>query len=175
MAKNFETKENLWWRGREIVAAAPQVYIDVDVEADGIAGFGSMLSVGAESVTGASYYSEIRPASSEYIPSNRNFCEQHGLERDRLMDEARPFTEVMSEFYEWTDNERRQCGKRAVFAAFNAGFDWAHTDLYFARAGLVNPYGIAPFDIKSLLVSLHGDWDWTKTNKSYLPPEITPD
>jgi len=175
MEKNSR-KEQLWDAGREIVAAAPQTYIDIDVEADGIAGYGSMLSIGAQSVNGESYYSEIRPASEEFITSNRRFCEAHGLERERLLDEARPFTEVMGEFYEWTrENVGRAMGTKAVFTAFNAGFDWAHTDLYFARAGLKNPYGVAPFDIKSLMVAYDRTWDWSKSVKSRLPQEIVPD
>jgi len=174
MEKNSR-REQLWSTGREIVAAAPQTYIDVDVEADGIAGYGSMLSIGAQSVNGESYYSEIRPASEEFIASNRRFCEEHGLERERLLDEARLFTEVMEEFYEWTRaNIRHSMGTRAVFTAFNAGFDWAHTDLYFARTGLKNPYGVAPFDIKSLVAAYRG-WDWSKSVKSQLPQEIVPD
>lgn len=174
MAKN-NRKEQLWSAGREIVAAAPQTYIDVDVEADGIAGYGSMLALGAVSVNGAEYYSEIRPSSEEYIPGNRQFCEEHGLQRERLLDEARPFAEVMEEFHEWTvDNVCRTMGTRAVFAAFNAGFDWGHVDVSFARARLVNPYGVAPFDIKSLMIAYDRTWDWSGSGKDGFPEEIRP-
>ena len=175
MSKNFETKQALWNAGREIVVAAPQAFIDVDVEADGIAGYGSMLSIGAASPTGETYYSEIRPSTELFLPGNRKFCERHGLERDRLMDEAPDLNKVMGEFYEWTEDIKKECGKRAVFTAFNGGFDWAHTDLYFAKAGFKNPYGIAPFDIKSLAIALHEEWNWSKTNKNELPPEIVPE
>ena len=175
MSKNFEIKQALWDTGQEIVIAAPQSYIDVDVEADGIAGYGSMLSIGAASPAGETYYSEIRPSMDTFIPANRQFCETHGLERDRLMDEARDLSGVMGEFREWTEDIKRLCGKRAVFTAFNAGFDWAHADLYFAKAGHENPYGIAPFDLKSLSIALVGGWNWSKTNKNKLPQEIIPD
>lgn len=174
MSKSYETKAALWNAGREIVASAPQVYIDIDVEADGIAGYGSLLSLGAVSPTGETFYSEIRPSMDIFLPGNRQFCEDHGLERERLMDEARDLGEVMDEFYGWTKDIKEACGKRAVFTAFNAGFDWAHTDLSFARAGLKNPYGIAPFDLKSLSTALVG-WDWSKTAKDKLPQEIVPD
>jgi len=174
MVKN-NRKEQLWNTGHEIVAAAPQTYIDVDVEADGIAGYGSMLSIGAVSVDGDSYYSEICPATEEYIASNRRFCEQHGLERERLLDEAPPLSEVMEEFHEWTvSNVEQTMGTRAVFAAFNAGFDWGHVDLSFARAGLKNPYGVAPFDIKSLMIAYDRTWDWSGSGKDGFPDEIRP-
>lgn len=163
-------------RGREIVLAAPQLYIDVDIEADGIAGHGSMLSIGAQSPTGESFYSEIRPMTDDFKAGNREFCEQHGLERERLLLEAPYATEVMAEFHKWITEVSEKNGKPPVFTAFNAAFDWAFVDLYFIKAGFEkNPFGIAPFDLKSLALPLTGEWDWSKTSKSKLPKIIIPD
>ncbi len=164
----------LYIRGREVVLAAPQNYVDVDIEADGIAGFGSMLSIGAQSPTGESFYSEIKPYSADFLPGHRAFCEEHGLEHERLLDEAPEVHEVMDAYQEWLVELQRKTGKQAVFTAFNAAFDWAHVDLAFVRSGIIeNPHGIAPFDLKSLALPLAG-WDWKKTAKSKLPPEIIP-
>ncbi len=171
MTKN---NERLFAIGRETVLAAPHNYIDVDVEADGIAGYGSMLSIGAQSPTGESFYSEVKPYSANFINANREFCQQHGLEHDRLMDEAPELQEVMESYGEWLSALQKKTGKKAVFTAFNAAFDWAHVDLGFTLSGIENPHGIAPFDLKSLSVPLVG-WDWKKTAKSNLPPEIIPD
>lgn len=163
-------------RGREIVLAAPQLYIDVDVEADGIAGHGSMLSIGAQSPTGESFYSEIRPITEDFKPSNREFCEQHGLQRERLLQDAPDFREVMANFHTWITEVVEKTGKPPVFTAFNAAFDWAFVDLYFIKAGYdKNPFGIAPFDLKSLSLPLTGEWDWTQTAKNKLPDIIIPD
>ena len=172
MSKN---KEALWAQGREIVGKASRDFVDVDVEADGIAGYGSLLSIGAVAPDGMEYYSELRPSSDLWVPGNRKFCEEHNLERERLMDEARPFNEVMEEFNEWTHQRRVKTGKRAVFSAFNGGFDWAHVDLSFRMADIENPFGIAPFDLKSVAIALRPGWDWSSTNKSKLPPGLVPD
>lgn len=168
--------EQLWAAGKGIVLHAPQLYIDVDVEADGIAGYGSMLSIGAQSPTGESYYSEIRPVGTDFLPGHRQFCEEHGLPHERLMEEAPEITVVMHGLKSWLADLTEVHGKQPVFTAFNAAFDWAHVDLSFVRAGIEdNPFSIAPFDLKSLALPLTGQWDFTKTKKSKLPPEIIPE
>lgn len=169
-------KEALWAAGREIVVAAPQHYIDIDVEADGIAGHGSMLSIGAQSPTGESFYTEIKPYSQDYLPGHRQFCEAHGLQHERLMDEAPELDVAIGGLQRWLHELGSIDGKAPVFTAYNAAFDWAHVDLAFIKAGVNdNPFGIAPFDLKSLALPLTGDWDFSKTKKSKLPPEIVPD
>ncbi len=167
-------RARLYERGREIVLAAPQLYVDVDIEADGKAGHGSMLSIGAQSPTGESYYSEIRPISEDFVLGQREFCETHGLPRERLLQEAPNFEQVMREFAEWLSELMQKHGKPVVFTAFNAAFDFAFVDMYFAKAGMDNPFGIAPFDLKSLALPLTGEWDWSKTSKNKLPPIIVP-
>lgn len=170
------SKQELWDAGQEIVLASPVLYIDVDVEADGIAGYGSMLSIGAQSPTGEHYYSEIKPRGTDYISSQRQFCEAHGLEYDRLLAEAPDLDLVMKGFKRWVGNVADKYKKQPVFTAFNAAFDWAHVDLSFVRSGITeNPFGIAPFDLKSLAVVLSPEWDFSQTTKSKLPPEIVPD
>ena len=169
-------KAEIFERGREIVLAAPQLYVDVDVEADGIAGHGSMLSIGAQSPTGESFYSEIRPITEDFKSGNREFCEQHGLQRERLLQEAPDAPEVMAKFHAWVTEVADKIGKPPVFTAFNAAFDWAFVDLYFIKAGYdKNPFGIAPFDLKSLALPLTGEWDWSETSKNKLPEIIIPE
>lgn len=168
-------REELWTEGRLVVLGARQLFIDVDVESDGVAGHGSMLSVGAQSPTGESFYSEVKPYSEDFLPGNRQFCEQHGLERERLLAEAPDARQVMAEFADWLESLKQAYGKKPVFTAFNAGFDWAHVDLCFVKAGHdENPFGIAPFDLKSLAMPLTGEWDWDETSKSKLPEIIVP-
>lgn len=168
-------KEALWARGKEIVLAAPQQFIDVDIETDGIAGHGSMLSVGAITPTGETYYSEIKPAFEDYIEEQRVFSEAHGLERARLLGEAREFPEVMGEFNDWLLELRAKYNKKLVFTALNAGFDSSFVQMYFVKTGLAYPFAKAPLDIKSLALPLAARWDWELTHKDTLPAEITPD
>lgn len=175
-SKEHNKELEVFKRGREIVLAAPQLYIDVDVEADGIAGHGSMLSIGAQSPTGEFFYSEICPISEDFKPGNREFCEQHGLQRERLLQEAPDFTEVMAKFHDWVAQVSEETGKPPIFTAFNAAFDWAFVDLYFTKSGFGrNPFGIAPFDLKSLSLPLTGEWDWSETSKDKLPEIIIPE
>ena len=170
-------KEALWEAGREIVLAAPQLYVDVDLEADGIAGFGSILSIGMQSPTGESFYSEVRPYDAKFIPGHRHFCEEHGLERDRLLREAPLLSDVVAQIQSWLTNLKELHGTSPVFTAFNASFDFSHVDLAFALAGQYdrNPFGYAPFDLKSLAQPFSGTWDFRTTKKSALPTEIVPD
>src|ERR1044072_6963591 len=67
----MNTKEALFAVGQEKVLAAPQLYIDVDIEADGIAGYGTMLSMGAPSPTGERCYRKIRPYSENFLSGHR--------------------------------------------------------------------------------------------------------
>ncbi|MFZ1301198.1 MAG: hypothetical protein WAQ27_01295 [Candidatus Microsaccharimonas sp.] len=169
-------KNELWERGRSIVLEAPQLYVDVDVEADGIAGYGSMLSVGAQSPTGESFYSEIRPYSRLFLPGHREFCEEHGLERERLFAEAPDVEVAMNGLAQFIAGLEAKYAKKPVLTAFNAAFDFAHVDLAFKEAHVEdNPFGFAPFDLKSLAIPLTGDWNFSLTKKSALPPEIVPD
>ncbi len=171
-----ERRQEIWNRGKEIILSAPQLYIDIDVEADGIVGHGSMLSLGAQSPTGESFYSEIKPAFEEFKPGNKEFCEQRGLQRERLLKEAPELNSVMKEFKEWLEYLKKEYNKPPIFTAFNAAFDWGFVDLYFLKAGFEkNPFGIAPFDLKSLALPLTSNWDWNETSKSKLPKIIIPD
>ncbi len=160
--------------GKQIIENAPQLYIDIDVEADGKPGYGSLLSIGAVTPDGETYYTELQPGSNVYIDSQRAFCEQHGLQRERLKHEGlRPKT-AMQDFQNWTVFQAERYGKTPVFSAFNAGFDFGHIDLEFIRYGLKNPYGIAPFCLKSLALALQPNWNWSGTIKDNLPSEILP-
>jgi DNA polymerase III alpha subunit (gram-positive type) len=166
---------NLFAKGRQIVLQAPQLYLDVDIETDGWAGHGSMLSLGAVAPEGQTFYSEIKPLFEEYVPRQREFCETHGLERTRLLQDAPAYDEVMSRFSDWVGELSLSSGKLPVFTAFNAGFDFGFVQLYYLKAGLPNPFAAAPFDLKSLAMAVNPAWDWALTAKSQLPPQILPD
>lgn len=169
-------KYELWEKGRQIVLGAPQLYVDVDVEADGIAGHGSMLSIGAQSPTGESFYSEIKPYSEDYLKGHRDFCERHGMQRDRLLREAPDVLIAINGLKDFVENLRETYQKQPILTAFNASFDYAHIDLAFAKANIdPNPFGIAPFDLKSLATPLGENWDYMQTKKSRLPAEIIPE
>jgi len=168
-------KQRLWQQGQEILRASPQLFIDVDIEADGIAGHGSILSIGAAALDGETFYSELRPASDLFLPGNQAFCAEHGLDRERLLAEALDADVVMRQFYEWVIDLSLKYEKDPVFVGLNAGYDWPFIDLYFTQAGIPNPFGIAGDDLKSLVMPLGGRWDWNDTKKSRMPEAIKPE
>ncbi len=168
--------EQLAARGSEVIKAAPELYIDLDVEADGIPGYGSLLSVGAVSPWGETYYTELRPASERFIESNRAFCEAHNLERERLMDEGRDPSEAMRELRDWTGDVVQTHEKsRPVLTAFNASFDHPWVDLGMKEAQLQNPFGVAGFCIKSMANVFSENYSWRETVKGRLPADIVPE
>jgi hypothetical protein len=171
----MNTHELLVARGREIVQAAPQAFIDLDVEADGIPGRGSLLSVGAISPWGETFYAELRPVHESFIPSNRKFCEEHNLERERLMDEGQDPKTAIRNLARWTVDVTEAYGKqKSILAAFNASFDGPWIDLAMKEADIVNPFDVTAFCIQSLAMALPGAYDFGKTSKSKLPVDIVP-
>ena len=162
-------------RGREIVQEAPQLYIDLDVESDGIAGYGSLLSIGAVSPWGETFYRELKPSTDTWIPGNKEFCEAHGLQRERLIVEGIDGEQAIAELQTWQQELRERYQKRgAVLVAFNASYDFPLIDLEFKRAQLENPFGVAGYCIKSLAMRLTDGYDWRATQKSSLPLDIKP-
>lgn len=171
---NNELRERIAKRGKELLLNAPRQFIHVDVEADGIAGYGSMLSIGACCPTGEEFYSEIKPISDVYILKHKEFCDRIGLKRERLMVESKTMNEVMIDFTDWANDIKNRNRKSIVFSGYNAGFDWSFVNLYLNLASIKNPFYIAPFDIKSLALILSKDWDWKETNGKNLPSIVVP-
>lgn len=169
------THEALVQTGKQILLDAPQLYIDVDVEADGIPGYGSLLSIGAVSPAGEEFYTELRPTNSKWRKSQRDFCENHGLGRQRLLNEGKPPSVALREFAGWVGDLRQASGKLAVMTTFNHNFDYGFIDLYCYGTGTINPFETSPFDIKSRALGLQGDWDWSSTSKGRLPSVLLPD
>lgn len=162
--------------GKNVLQQAPQLYVDLDVEADGVPGYGSLLSIGAVSPWGETFYAELKPTSERYLPSNRAFAEDHNLERERLLSEGQNPREAICDLAAWTTGLVNQHNKsRAVLAAFNASFDFPWIDLAMKEASIEkNPFGVAGFCIKSLAMALSGAYDWRKTTKGSLPTELVP-
>jgi DNA polymerase III epsilon subunit-like protein len=135
-----------------------------------------MLSLGAVSPYGETFYREIKPISDLWVPHQKEFCEKHGLERDRLLVEGREAHEVIEEFDTWSRDTATAHNKTGlVFTAFNASFDYPFVDLYYQLAGRQNPYGEAGYCIKSLANFFSKANDWRNTHKKKLPSDIVPE
>jgi hypothetical protein len=169
--------EQLVEQGRAIVQNAPQSYIDLDVEADGKPGYGSLLSIGAVSPWGEEFYVELKPTSNVFVRSQRDFCEEHGLERERLQKEGVEPRKALRDLARWTIQVANNHDKQgSVLTAFNASFDYPWIDIAMLQAGMPkNPYGVAGYCIKSLALALSDTYDWKQTTKGNLPTELVPE
>lgn len=169
-------KESYFKEGEKIVQNAPQLYIDFDVEADGKPGYGSLLSIGAVTPFGDEFYRELKPSSDNWVESQRQFCEEHNLQRDRLIEEGVSPKEAVVDFIDWANKAKEEREKSGiVLSAFNASFDYPWVDLEIAKAGIKSPFGVAGFCTKSLALAIYPDYDWKQTGKERLPKEIIPE
>ena len=165
-------------RGRAIVQTARQLYIDLDVESDGPAGIGSLLSVGAVSPFEGDedFYAELRPTDKPGLPHSRKFCEKHGLERARLLQEGEDPREVMLRLRRWVNQLTINHGKSgAVLVAYPSWFDFGLINTTMLEHGLPNPFGLNGHCVQSLAMALGiHSYNWEGLSRANLPPELLP-
>ncbi|MEU5163430.1 exonuclease [Streptomyces sp. NPDC020875] len=143
----------------------PELYVAVDVEADGpIPGPYSMLSLGM-SVVGRpelAFYTELRPISDEVVPEALAVS---GLDRDRLLREAPAPEAAMARAARWVDGLRKT--GRPVFLAAPAVWDGMFVHWYFVRFTGASPFGAtgAGIDLRSYWMGLTGA-EWRRSHKS---------
>jgi DNA polymerase III epsilon subunit-like protein len=141
-----------------------EALISVDIEASGPSpGTGSLVSLGACLVDrpDESFYVELLP-----IPGLRwdEAAERvHGLSRERLAASGVEPPAAMRAFASWIEQVRE--GRRPVFVAFNAAFDWMFVADYFQRFLGSNPFGISALDQKAYFMAKHGVAAWSGTTK----------
>lgn len=185
------TFEEYYRIGKEVISRDNALYVSIDVEGDGPAGYGSLASVGAVAATGEEFYVEVSPQLDTFFPECRQFLDGLGMTREYLQAYGSAIDEAGKEMRQWCDSLSKRYRKPLVATVFNAGYDWAHIDLMFAQAARsfsedfprrkscgqpnCNPFGVAPFDSKTLAICLDiPHWSWQSTERSMLPLEITP-
>ncbi|MFZ6874063.1 hypothetical protein ACO0LF_18555 [Undibacterium sp. Di27W] len=142
----------------------PEIYIAVDVEADGpIPGPYSMISLGM-AVAGhpeLSFYSEIKPISEEFDPAALAVS---GLDRDHLIRNAPDAAQAIRAAYDWV-NSLRKIG-RPVFLAAPAVWDGMFVHWYFMRYVGTSPFGStgSGVDLRSYWMGLTG-CEWVESRK----------
>ncbi|WP_028066394.1 3'-5' exonuclease [Solirubrobacter soli] len=143
--------------------AGVDVYISVDVEADGpIPLVHSLSSLGAAVAgtfdgttftrldpTATTFYAELQPVGDEFDVQAAAVA---GLDRERLAREGETPADGMTRFAAWV---REAAGDgRPVFVAYPAAFDWTWVSIYLARFAPENPFGFSGvFDMKSLYMT----------------------
>jgi hypothetical protein len=153
------------------VADLPELYVAVDVEADGpIPGPYSMISLGM-AVAGRpelTFYTELRPISDEFVPAALAVS---GLDRDRLLREAPSAEEAMRAAAAWV-NGLRKTG-RPVFLAAPAVWDGMFVHWYFVRFIGHSPFGAtgSGIDLRSYWMGRYGT-EWSGTRKGLIKHQL---
>lgn len=149
----------------------PEIYVAVDVEADGpIPGPYSMISLGMAVVGHPElrFYSELRPISSEFVPAALAVS---GLDREQLLRDAPPPEEAMQAAARWV-NALRKIG-RPVFLAAPAVWDGMFVHWYFIRYLGKSPFSAtgSGVDLRSYWMGKHGI-EWVATRKGKIKAEL---
>lgn len=143
-----------------------ELFISTDVETTGPApghDLYSMYQLGACVVGDLSktFYAELALISDRFIPEALAACGQTFEELRAKGDDP---AATMLRFSAWV--EKVAAGKKPVFAAFGATFDWEFVDWYFQRFTGSNPFGHCGQDIKSYYQGMmRCRWDATKLSK----------
>ncbi|GAA2451593.1 hypothetical protein GCM10010191_82180 [Actinomadura vinacea] len=149
----------------------PELYVAVDVEADGpIPGPYSMISLGM-AVVGRDdlrFYTELRPISDEFVPEALAVS---GLDRDRLLREAPAAEEAMAAAAKWINGLRKE--GRPVFLAGPAVFDGMFVHWYFHRFLGKSPFSASGsgIDLRSYWMGLEG-CEWVSSRKSVIKQKL---
>ncbi|BBB68135.1 hypothetical protein UNDYM_3882 [Undibacterium sp. YM2] len=142
----------------------PEIFIAVDVEADGpIPGPYSMISLGM-AVAGhpeLTFYTELKPISDEFDPAALAVS---GLDRQHLIDHAPEAAVAIRAAYDWV-NSLRKIG-RPVFLAAPAVWDGMFVHWYFMRYVGASPFGStgSGVDLRSYWMGLTG-CEWVESRK----------
>lgn len=149
-----------------------KAYISVDVETAGaIPSRYALLSIGACTLgePRQTFYVELQPDREEFDAGAMSI---HGLDAERLRREGLPPAEAMNRFADWL-KEAVPDGRRPLFCAFNAPFDWSFVNDYFIRYTGDNPFGHSAIDIKAVYMGMARQ-PWKHTSMGYLS-ERNPD
>jgi len=141
-----------------------EVLFSVDVEASGASPtVASLLSIGACLVhePDEAFYVELRPIAG--LTWSEAAERVHGLSRTHLDAAGAEPADAMRSFADWVDRVAR--GRRPIFTAFNAVFDWMFVADYLHRFIGTNPFGISGLDLKAYYMARHGVAAWAQTGR----------
>lgn len=143
--------------------AQPDIYVSVDIEADGpIPADFSMVQLGA-SVVGQpelTFNRYLRPMTDQW---DREALRRINLDRELLLSRGEDPLKVMLDFEQWV--QKLSVKGRTVFAAFNAPFDWMFVHWYLIHFLHRNRFGISGKDIKAFYMGALGLELWSETRK----------
>jgi hypothetical protein len=153
------------------MSKSPELYVAVDVEADGpIPGPYSMISLGM-AVAGRpelNFYTELKPISDEFVPQALAVS---GLDRNQLIERAPTAVQAMHAAANWV-NQLRRIG-RPVFLAAPAVWDGMFVHWYFIRFTGKSPFGAtgSGVDLRSFWMGQTG-CEWSDSHKSTMKRQL---
>jgi len=153
--------------------AGQETYISIDVETAGPnPSQYSLLSIGACTLEEPqeTFYIELKPVNDRAAPEA---LEISGLSLERLAAHGVEPAEALRRFEEWLMQITPK-GKKPLFVAFNAPFDWMFVNDYFHRYLGHNPFGHSALDVKSYYMGLAGV-TWAETSMRYVSPRYLGD
>jgi hypothetical protein len=161
-----------------------EVYISVDVEADGpVPGPYSLVSLGAcvAAVRAAdgrvdiidpdqhTFYRELKPISEKW---NDDALAVSGLTRAHLAERGAEPSLALMEFVDWVDEIAARFQAKPVFAAYPLGFDWQFAYYYMIVYAGRSPFGhAAHFDMKTAY-AVHARVGVREATKSNMPSAL---
>ncbi len=136
-------------------------YISVDVETAGPNPSDyAMLSIGACTIMHPrqTFYCELKPDRQKSDPSALEICR---LSMDELQKNGTDPEKALQDFEGWLSSVV-PAGKRPLFVAFNAPFDWMFVNDYFFRYLNRNPFGHSAIDTKAVYMGCNAvPWSGT--------------
>lgn len=153
------------------MAKPPEIYVSVDIEADGpIPGPHSMLSIGAVAYSAdgqpVGEYSANLDALADAAPDPRTeqWWQQFPEAWQACRRDTREPTVVMNEFADWLE----ALPGKPVFAAWPATWDFMWIYWYFMRFTGRRPFSEAGIDMRSYAMGMRKA-DFRHAGKNYLP------
>lgn len=143
-----------------------KTYICVDVETAGpIPSRYALLSIGACTLgtPRRTFYVELKPDTEL---TDGSAMAIHKLGMQKLHKEGSPPDQALAQFRNWIE-EVIPSGRKPIFLAFNAPFDWMFIHDYFIRYLGENPFGHSAIDIKAVYMGFSGK-PWVETSGKYL-------
>jgi ribonuclease T len=142
-----------------------ECFISVDVETAGPSpDTHALLSIGAVVVDrmADTFYVELKP---DRHASDPGAFAVHGLSLERLSAVGVAPDGAIQQFEAWVLGVAN--GRRPVFVAYNAPFDWMFVNIYFHRYLGRNPFGHGALDMKAVYMGLTGA-SWTEISHKAL-------
>lgn len=139
-----------------------KTYICVDVETAGpIPSRYALLSIGACTLGSPrrTFYVELKP---DRELTDDEALAVHQLDMQKLHKEGLPPEKALAMFRDWIQGVIPS-GRKPIFLAFNAPFDWMFIHDYFIRYLGENPFGHSAIDIKAVYMGFSRK-PWVETS-----------